>query len=49
LDFAGELFSRVKERRITEGHEKQGGLGLYIVQQSVDVAEYHYIANRNTY
>jgi serine/threonine-protein kinase RsbW len=28
---------------------KPGGLGLYLVQQSVDVAEYHYIANRNTY
>jgi anti-sigma regulatory factor (Ser/Thr protein kinase) len=28
---------------------KPGGLGLYLVQQSVDIAEYHYIANRNTY
>lgn len=28
---------------------KPGRLGLYLVQESVDIAEYHYTANRNTY
>lgn len=28
---------------------KPGGLGLFLVQKSVDVAEYHYFDSRNTY
>jgi len=41
------------ERQVDVGvpisERKPGGLGLYLVQQSVDIAEYYYAANRNTY
>lgn len=42
-----------KERHVNIGlpitERKPGGLGLFLVQKSVDLAEYHYSASRNIY